>query len=729
MALAVLISAVLATGPLTISTATSGNVIVGLLVAIVFFLLFQKAVSGNRLAILKRLTVTNLAFSLIVIASYWSDLLSHYLVVSGDWGLLLLTFYLVIQVALLAQPAISEKAFGAGFGGLSGVSITIIINVAAFPGPITPAWVLVSFVIGAIVVFLINASPPQPVRRSILGIPFRALPLSISWIGAFAVGIPSSPRHELASSAGVQTLVCLLALCTVGWMILVWNAKPDRTEGFFATTMNSLSSIASFIVPTSLLVLGGLQAASYSAVTTDDLGRYWSVADSLLYLGKYPVWNAQAFGWMDLPTFPLLIAASFQLLGHSYAAALAPLAAANCLLPFVMYRASLSWGIGRITSFAVAVIVVVAPPVQIHSLGSAEPDAIFIVVMAGCLWLLGASVGDRRTLPYGIALGILAGVLVLTRPEGTLYAATILGVAILIDRSRWSLVVLAAATILVAPFVFTSLDQLGRPWPINRQDIGISNLISNVDLVKQVTWEKLARVVLLNDIRFPLLMGTILFVYILGSAIHIKRCVWVALLPIAVALNVLVTLSVPADTVRSDELDEFIRHLAYPIPVIALFAAAGLTEIGKFLSKTSLGRLKLSLMGPALAIWIVAGSLYLLATPEEFHHGNRSGSLLTADIYINVPELWGSNIDLPCPPCLGAQWDFSTFRNGLFSNYRPFDAHSMSDGAAYQTISGLSVALGFLVLLAPSRRLHSSTTGQQETNSVARARLKCSHDD
>ena len=103
MALAVLISAVLATGPLTISTATSGNVIVGLLVAIVFFLLFQKAVSGNRLAILKRLTVTNLAFSLIVIASYWSDLLSHYLVVSGDWGLLLLTFYFHKKIRLLSR--------------------------------------------------------------------------------------------------------------------------------------------------------------------------------------------------------------------------------------------------------------------------------------------------------------------------------------------------------------------------------------------------------------------------------------------------------------------------------------------------------------------------------------------------------------------------------------------------------------------------------------------------
>jgi hypothetical protein len=111
-------------------------------------------------------------------------------------------------------------------------------------------------------------------------------------------------------------------------------------------------------------------------------------------------------------------------------------------------------------------------------------------------------------------------------------------------------------------------------------------------------------------------------------------------------------------------------------------------------------------VGTAATAYLLAGSLYLLATPEEFHHGNRSGSLLRADIYVNAPELWQHRLELPCPPCLAGRWNFGAFRRTLFATYAPFDAHSSSDGAAYQTITGAFVALGLAASLAtPKQRV------------------------
>ncbi len=706
---------VLVGGPIISFNITKTASLAGLLLP-ASYLLLAKVAPGDRWPLLQRLTVTSLPFLAVVVAAYWSERLSHQLVATGDWGWLVLTAYAAIQVGLIALSAGIPRVTEAALGGLSGIGGAVIIHVAAFPSPLPPFWALVGLVAGATLAVFMTRLPPRPTRRTQYSIPYRVLPLSLAWIGASVVAFPGSPRHELASSASVQVLAVVLTLSATGVVGLLWHSERRGIDGLFAATVIPLKAIGPVVVTASLLALGALQAASYSAVTADDLGRYWSVADSLRFFGTYPVWDVGLFAWMDLPILPLLMAASFQLLGHSYASALAPIAVANLFLPLLIYGASLAWGAGQRVAFAVAVLVVVAPPIQIYSLGSAEPDAVFITMLAGSMWLLGTGIRSPRRIHWGLALSLAIGALVLSRPEGMLYGASVAGVVILVDRRRWSLSVLAVAFILVAPFVLLSLDQVGRPWPTNRQELAVSNLASNLSLVAEVTWEKLARVVLLNDIRFPILVGAALAAFAVGAVVHIRRCRWVALLPIAVGVNVMVSLSVPADTVRTDELDEFVRHFAYPIPVFAVFVATGLTEVGRLLSTISRGNRLLPFVGPAFAAWLVAGSLYLLATPEEFHHGARSGSLLTADIYVNAPELWGHNLELPCPPCRGEAWNFEAFRHGLFDNYRPFDVHSGSDGAAYQTLSGVAVALGFLALLSsqfrslPSRR---PTTGNR----------------
>ena len=250
--------------------------------------------------------------------------------------------------------------------------------------------------------------------------------------------------------------------------------------------------------------------------------------------------------------------------------------------------------------------------------------------------------------------------------------------------------------------------RLGRPWPVATQDFSISNLVSNTGIVGSETWPKVSRLVLLNDIRFPLLIAAILLLCLIGS-IHLVRRRWAYIaLPAAMIANIVVKLGISVYMVRlrPDAPQEFIRHVAYPMPIVAVLAAVGVTALAGFArTRGDLALRTSQAMGLAAAVYLAAGSLYILGTPEEFHHGNKSGSLLSASIYVNAPELWRNPIDLPPP-----DWSFTDFRRALFAWYEPFDNHSVSTGAAYQTLTGAAAAAGLaaLVVAAPTSPARSN---------------------
>jgi hypothetical protein len=167
-------------------------------------------------------------------------------------------------------------------------------------------------------------------------------------------------------------------------------------------------------------------------------------------------------------------------------------------------------------------------------------------------------------------------------------------------------------------------------------------------------------------------------------------------LPLAVGVNVVVTLGIDAYAVRPHDPQEFVRHIAYPAPIVAVLTAVGATALGALARRRS-ARLHTAARaaGLALAVYVIAGSLYVLGTPESYHHG-RGGSLLPADIYVTAADLWTHPLDLP----ESGRFDFLGFRRELFDWYGPFDLHSDSAGAAYQTLTGAFAAMGMAVLLA-----------------------------
>ena len=635
---------------------------------------------------------------------YASPSLAHLTTHTSELGWVLAATLPLTQALAHRRASGKELSIDGTYGGCVGIACAVLLNLAIAGESFGLPWALAGWTTGAALVSGLMQVTPRPATRLPFGIGLRAVPTAAAWIMAIIVAAPATPRHELATSAGAQALALLVS----GWLALtvyvLWqserlSSEQDSWQRFRLT----MRSVAPTIAVLALLLVGAFQAASYSAATADDLGHFWYSADALINGSDYPVWG----DWMSLPVLPLLLIASFAAFGHTYPAALAPMFLANLLLPWLLFRASRSVGASHTLAFSVAVLATVLPPIQIDSLGSAEPDPVFIALLAATAWAFACVLRDSRphlTIP---ALGFLAAALALTRPEGLLYGGLVLLATLAAKRSWLAITATLGTGVLLMPLAIYSLRTTGRPWPTMGQEFSLENLVNHAGLVGGVTWPKVARVVLLDDLRFPVLIAAILALSAWGSVCLVRRSAAFAALPVAVVINVLVTLGISASTVRPEEPHEFVRHIAYPTPVVATLAAAGASALAARAARSNSRFRRLAVgVGVAAATYLTAGSLYVLATPEEFHHGNRSGSLLADNIYVNAPELWQNPLPLPCPPCLPeGEWSFDAFRRDLFAWYEPFDNHSNSAGAAYQTLTGTAAAAGLVALLtaAPAR--------------------------
>ena len=625
---------------------------------------------------------------------------------------------LPLTITLTAQR---KGVFGAGvdlaLGGAAGLGSAVLVHVAAVDvSEFDPVWALIGWVIGAAVIGGLARLPPRPAARTPHGVAWRTLPFAAAWIMAVITAVPGVPRHELGTSAGAQVLAVTVAIeLLLASMAFWWGERIPAAASPWAGFRLTLRRFLPAITTLSLLVVGGLQAASYSAVTIDDLARYWIVADRLAADMHYEIWGGT---WATLPGLPIAVLAAFALLGHTFPAVLAPLFLANTLLPWLIYRATLALGASHAPAFAVALLAVIFPPIQIYSLGSAEPDPLFIALLAGTAWAFAHALNTPRPRSSLLVFGGLAAVLTATRPEGPLYGGLLVMAALVGIRSRWAVGSAVIFGSLLLPLVVFSLAQLGRPWPTVGQEFGYDTLLEHASVIGGATWPNIARVLLLDDIRFPLLIASILALFTIG-AVHASCRRWaLAALPTAAILNVVISLSLTATRtgdvytdIRAHLPDDFIRHIAYPTPIVAALVAVGLTALAQFTMRRGRLRATLLALGVASAVYLAAGSLYLLATPEEFHHGHNSGSLLPDNIYVNAPELWRHPLEIPEPgPGL------RDFRRTLFAWYAPFDDRSnptgsKSAGAAYQTLTAAVAAMGFGAVLAAAGRPTSQGIG------------------
>jgi hypothetical protein len=141
------------------------------------------------------------------------------------------------------------------------------------------------------------------------------------------------------------------------------------------------------------VTLGGVgltQAGHLLNVATDDLIRYWAIADAFLQGAGYPVTEGVpgggGFYLIDQPLYPLLILPAFQALGHRYLALHVPLLLANVAVPFVFYGLARATGTSRPGALGLALALVCFPLYQVYALSAADPEALW-AVEAGLLLL------------------------------------------------------------------------------------------------------------------------------------------------------------------------------------------------------------------------------------------------------------------------------------------------------------------------------------------------------
>lgn len=696
------IGAVLVGGPIGLGAPTAEALSAGGIVAAIVALLARHAAPARRRTVATAYLLWSIPLMGVVVAMYVSDQFVHLATRSSALGWVLVASLPLLAAIAAKRNGGSQRGVDFALGCAIGVAAAALIHVAAADTTTFDLrWALVGSIVGAGAVGGVGLATPHPALRTPLGTTWRTAPFAAAWVMAIITAIPAAPRHELSTSAGAQALAVTLTLCLLATsLIFWWGERKTRWQSPWASFRLGLRDATPSLTTLVLLVIGGLQAASYSAVTIDDLGRFWIVADQISNSRQYPVWPG---GWLSLPSMSIAMIAAFELLGYTYPAALAPLFLSNTLMPWIVYRGSIAIGASQAPAFAVAVLSVALPPIQIYSLGSAEPDPLFIALLAASVWAFAHAMRARSPRHSLLILGAIAAIMTATRPEGPLYGSMIV-IALVVVRSRWAVAGSAIFGALLLPLVVYSLIQLGRPWPTVGQKFELTTIIHHAEIIAELTWPKISRIVLLDDLRFPLLIAAILTLFSIGSLRSASRRYALAALPAMVLLNVVITLSITGnDTtdIRAHLIDDFIRHIAYPTPVVAVLVAVGATTIAELASFHRHLQTGIRVLGISLAVYLVAGSLYILGTPEEFHHGNRSGSLLADSIYVNAPELWMNPYELP-----GPEWDFFEYRSRLFAWYAPFDNHSDTAGMAYQTLTGAVAAMGFAALLvaAPNRR-------------------------
>ncbi len=589
----------------------------------------------------------------------------------------------------------------------------LVVKATVGESPGSWIWLGVIPVWFGILAAIVSQPPVGLTRRGLRGLGLAVLtaPIGLS----IATQFENPVRHLIVTSGGARILALLLLSLTayLAWLLINLSSEPGGER--ISITLYRHRTAAILI---SLLGVGLLQAASYVAVTMDDLGRYWTAADFLQNGIGYPVWagdegTAQAGSgepWVDPPAFPLMILGSFAAAGHYFHSAQIPTFVANLFLPAAIYLSARTLAVGRSVAFIAASLTVLFPPFQIHTLGAAEPDSVFVLELAlGVLFLARACRANAGT-PDKLALGIVAGLMALTRPEGLIYAGafTLALPIVRRDLRSWlSPLIAAAATFSFVFFIAAATDAF---WPARSSGLSPDNIGTNLNSLVLVAWPYYARVLLMDDLRALVLVAIFAITLILGVARLAGANRAMLAVPAALAINVVAALALNPFALRSSEPTEYFRHLSYGLPLLALLSAVGIDWVLRALDC----RGAVFRAAPwALALALIFGELYLLATPEEFYHGNTAGSLLRGgDIYVQALDLVRHPIELSCDVCepvLGG--GFTGFRQRLFDHYGTYDMHSNTVGISYQVISAVFVFVGAVAAAASPQRLKRRANG------------------
>jgi hypothetical protein len=523
--------------------------------------------------------------------------------------------------------------------------------------------------------------------------------------------------HALAHEprlAGTLLPVTILIAGAAPW----WVDRRARLDRAAADRARDLATVAS------LVATGIATAGAWHVVATDDLIRYWSVADA---------WRA-GLGWsvtggvpgsgdyylVELPIYPLLAEGAFRVLGHTYAALRTPAIVVTAFLPFATWAAARGVGAGRTWAVAIALMMATIPHARTYVFGAAQPDGTFATFLTAFV-ALGARAapalrGDGTlSIRLAVATGIAAAASLLTRPEGMVYVGGIVIGALATARpKRWSIstwrgLLLGGAVVAVPAAAFSAimLRDLGIVWPGGWANIAsVTHAWPNFDSIVRNNLPWYAETIgLPREAGVPIGAAT-LVVILAGMAILARRMPALVGIPLATALGTTVIFLTPA-TIAADNISPitFYRHAAVAYPCVAVALAALGPRAGRAVAPIQMAAL-------TVALAIFAGNTYALAVATERDH-DQLLTIYPPEPVVTALGLWRIAPTLPTLPMMPGprngssvdpSFDYLGFRKALFESVRTVDQHIEDDGRAWALAIAIFGATGLAATATDTRR-------------------------
>lgn len=589
----------------------------------------------------------------------------------------------------------------------------------------------------------LRASPSAgPGRRLRATMTVEGPLLALSTLGSAVLYLSDDAYHQL--SYYLQPTPAVVLLLAVLATVAAQEARA-RNTAHGDRLLDTLLRSRRWALPLSLLLLGLLQGASQLWVIGNDFTRYWAVADAIsswsgypasIHLGSYIDGGMYRYS-IEFPVFPLLLIGSMSLLGHDTIGAHMPSLVANVALPLVIYGFYRKAGIGRALAFSGSCAVVIFPFFRLYTLNAPVPDAVFTTLLVAtgyaALHIVGGlgrqtrpapdehhdsqgaqtrgvhaisrltnrfSTGTTRTLLPWAALGLLAGLTMLTRAEGLLFMA-IIAIAFL-PYFRYRGPYVAAAVLLAMTVTFSSLmmSTFGIPWPRNAgTSFELQHIAENLDWLERISLRWYAGAFGLSDSSFVLLTGLLVAAILIGTSYLAVRRWQLAIFPLAAAIHTIAIFAIDPVVAGADQWFDFFRHISYGIPFMLLPILGMAASISQ--------RLAAPRVQPALAIslfllFFSAYELYLLGRPSQTYGGNAS-QLLTSDVWVSITDVFAHPYPLPSLPFVQIEGvsmidpDFHYIDEHLDrvkAFYEPFSALRTGRGGQYQLSSLLVMVFG-----------------------------------
>lgn len=512
-------------------------------------------------------------------------------------------------------------------------------------------------------------------------------------------------RNLRGGTVAIGAIVALLVYLHALILGAAYRFGKEK-QSLGAALAGSAQSLLPTIVVGALLIVGVTQAVTYISIAFDDQVRYWSVADALARGQGYPLRTfdpefASAPGeipyWTDdLPIWPLAMVVGFAIFGHTTAATYAPLIVANALLPLVAFLAVRNVSQNLILAFGAAVTLVLFPMYQVYSLGAAEPEPLFHLLLLAIV----ASVPRSQSGRLWVLCGIAVGLMVVTRPEGGIYAAVTMAVLVALrwrEPGVWIAGVVAAMPTLA--YAGVTWLQTGLPWPLHRSTyFGLENLQEHWIGFSTVGAEYYGEQLRTTTSGFWLILVLALVLFTCGSVwLFLQRPVFL-FIPLGAAAHIFLLWLTDAGPALSnvDNPPDFFRHMSHALPYAWITACLGIFALSAYVRQH--WRQKL------LVLVFMLGTYYcyqVLITPEVTYGradillpASKVRSLLRSDTYVMAQDILAHPFTLPeiehswqDGVLFADAWDYLGFRANVFAHYRPFDMHRADVGKPYMMAS------------------------------------------